>query len=442
MRARTGRWLVDRLGAQRWGRPALRRVFPDHWSFLLGEVALYCFLVLVATGTYLTFFYSPSIAEVTYRGAYAPLDGVVVPAAYRSVVEISFDVPFGLLARQVHHWTALVFVAAIVLHLARVFFTGAFRRPRELNWVIGVALLGLAFVNGTIGYWLAYDLHGGMGLAIGWSTVLSLPVVGPEVAFALFGGEFPSAQMLERFFVLHVVLVPIAIAGLLAAHLALVVLHKHTEVPHRDTDRSDVVGERLWTSYASKSVGVLLLTAAVLVGLGGLAQINPVWLYGPFDPSRVTNPAHPAWYAWWIDGAMELMPRSDLIVAGYRVPNTFFAGALLPTVGFALVLGWPFIEARVTGDRDRHDLLDRPRERPVRTAIGVAALAFFVLVSLSAGNDIIARLLDVDIVTMTWAFRVGVMVGPASAGLVTWWALGRRRRSDPKAEALPSAGQR
>jgi ubiquinol-cytochrome c reductase cytochrome b subunit len=436
-----GHWLVDRLGAERWGRPALRRVFPDHWSFLLGEVALYCFLVLVATGIYLTLFYSPSTAEVIYRGSYAPLDGVAVPAAYRSVIEVSFDVPFGLLARQVHHWAALVFVAAIVLHLARVFFTGAFRRPRELNWVIGVVILGLAFANGTIGYWLAYDLHGGMGLAIGWSTVLSLPVVGPEVAFALFGGEFPSAQMLERFFVLHVLLVPVAIGALLAVHLALVVVHKHTEVPHPRTGRTDVVGERLWTSYASKSVGLLLLTAAVLVGLGGLVQINPVWLYGPFDASRVTNPAHPDWYAWWIDGAMELMPGSDLIVADRRIPNVFVPGVLLPAVGFALVAAWPFVEARVTGDRARHDLLDRPRDRPVRTAIGVAALTFFALVSLSAGNDIIARLLDVDIVTITWAFRVGVVLGPVVAGLLTWRALSRRRPHAEHREATSSASR-
>jgi ubiquinol-cytochrome c reductase cytochrome b subunit len=425
-----GGWLMDRLGVERWGRPALRRVFPDHWSFLLGEVALYCFVVLVATGTYLTLFYSPSTAEVVYEGGYAPLDGVAMPAAYRSVVELSFDVPFGLLVRQVHHWAALVFVAAIVLHLARVFFTGAFRRPRELNWVIGVGLLGLAFVNGTIGYWMVYDLHGGMGLAIGWSTALSIPLVGPEVSFAVFGGEFPSAQMLERLFITHVLLIPVAIGVLIAAHLGLVVLHKHTEVPHPRTGRDDVVGERLWTSYASKSVGLLLLTAAVLVGLGGLVQINPVWLYGPFDAARVTNPAHPAWYAWWIDGAMELMPRWDLVVAGYRVPNVFFAGILLPAVGFTLLAAWPFLEARVTGDRQRHHLLDRPSERPARTAIGVAALTFFALVSLSAGNDILARLLDVDIVAMTWAFRIGVVLGPALAGALTWRAL-RRRTSTP-----------
>ena len=184
------RWIDDRLGASRFTRSTLNKVFPDHWSFMLGEVALYCFVVLVLTGTFLTFFFQPSAKEVVYHGHYAPLNGVHMSDAFRSTVHISFDVRAGLVIRQIHHWAALIFVAAIVTHLCRVFFTGAFRRPRELNWLVGVTLLVLAIFNGFTGYSMPDDLLSGTGLRIAYSIALSVPLVGSWAAFLLFGGWY------------------------------------------------------------------------------------------------------------------------------------------------------------------------------------------------------------------------------------------------------------
>jgi ubiquinol-cytochrome c reductase cytochrome b subunit len=142
-------WFDTRLGTSAFVQKSLTKVFPDHWSFMIGEIALYSFVVLLLTGTFLTFFFDASTSHSVYRGAYAPLNGVEVSDAYRSVLELSFDVRAGLVMRQIHHWAALVFIGAIVAHLCRVFFTGAFRRPREINWIIGVLLLILAIFNGS-----------------------------------------------------------------------------------------------------------------------------------------------------------------------------------------------------------------------------------------------------------------------------------------------------
>ena len=223
------RWFDDRLGASRFARSSLDKVFPDHWSFMLGEIAMYCFVLLVLTGIYLSFFFVPSDKTVVYHGSYAPLRGVQMSQAYESTIRLSFDVRAGLVMRQIHHWAALVFLATIVAHLCRVFFTGAFRRPREINWVIGVTLLILAIFNGFAGYSLPDDLLSGTGLRIAYSIALAIPVIGTWVAFLLFGGEFPAHDILSRLFVIHVLLVPAAIAILLSAHLAIVWRQKHTQ---------------------------------------------------------------------------------------------------------------------------------------------------------------------------------------------------------------------
>src|SRR3954468_18524438 len=206
-------WFDDRLGASRFARSALNKVFPDNWSFMLGEIALYSFVVLVLTGTYLTFFFDPGSKEVTYHGSYKPLVGVRMTEAYRSTVRLSFDVRAGLVFRQIHHWAALVFLAAIVAHLCRIFFTGAFRRPRELNWLIGVTLLLLAIANGFAGYSLPDDLLSGTGLRVANAFMLSIPVIGPHLAFFAFNGEFPGTSIISRLYIVHVLLVPLAIIG-------------------------------------------------------------------------------------------------------------------------------------------------------------------------------------------------------------------------------------
>jgi ubiquinol-cytochrome c reductase cytochrome b subunit len=228
---RSFKYLDERLGTASLARTALRKVFPDHWSFLLGEIALFALVVLIFTGTFLTFFYTPSVEEVIYDGPYEPLRGAHVSAAFDSVLRLSFEVRAGLLMRQTHHWAALVFVAAIVIHLCRVFFTGAFRRPRELNWLVGIGLLFLALGEGFTGYSLPDDLLSGIGLRIFYAVTLAIPVVGTWVTYLLFGGEFPASDIISRLFVFHIMLLPALLLALVGVHLAILVLQKHTQFP-------------------------------------------------------------------------------------------------------------------------------------------------------------------------------------------------------------------
>src|SRR5438105_8462961 len=201
---RAVRWLDERSGAAPFLKGVLRYVFPDHWSFLLGEVALYAFIVLVATGVYLTLFFEPSLSKTVYHGSYSPLRGVEMTDAYRSVLDISFRVKAGLLIRQTHHWAANVFVASIVIHLLRIFFTGAFRKPRDLTYLVGLAMLGAALLEGYLGYSLVDDLLSGMGLAIGYSVALSIPFVGANLASLIWGGPFPGGhEFWSRMYVGH-----------------------------------------------------------------------------------------------------------------------------------------------------------------------------------------------------------------------------------------------
>ena len=413
---RIGSWLDERLHLSRFARQALNKVFPDHWSFMFGEIALYSFVVLVLTGVFLTFFYQASSTPVTYEGSYAPLRGVEVSTAYASTLRLSFDVRAGLVMRQTHHWASLVFLGAIVVHLCRVFFTGAFRKPREINWLIGVTLLLLALFNGFAGYSLPDDLLSGTGLRIMYSITLSVPLVGPWAAFLLFGGEFPSHQILGRLFALHIFVVPAILATLLAVHLALIWHQKHTQFPGPGFTERNVVGSRLWPTYAAKSVGLFFLIAAILAGLGGLVQINPIWLYGPFDPALVTSPAQPDWYLGWIEGALRLFPNWELRGFGHELPEPFFPAVLMPGITFALLYSWPFLERWFTKDRGTHHLLDRPRDRPLRTAFGAATLSFYGVLFAAASNDLLAHWFGVDIALVTWVFRVLVFVVPVVIG--------------------------
>jgi len=414
------RWMDDRLHIAHFSRSALNKIFPDNWSFMLGEIALYCFVVLVLTGTYLTFFFTPSAKEVVYRGSYLPLEGQAMSEAYQSTVRLSFDVRAGLVFRQMHHWAAVIFVGAIVVHLCRIFFTGAFRRPRELNWIIGVTLLVLVMFNGFSGYSLPDDLLSGTGLRIGYSIALAVPVVGTWAAFLVFGGEFPSPDILSRLFVLHVLLVPALIAGLLAAHLAILWRQKHTQFPGPARREDNIVGSKLWPTYTARSIGLFAGVFAMIAFLGGLAQINPIWLYGPFKAAAVSTAAQPDWYMGWLEGALRLAPAWRIHLFGYTVSELFWPGVVLPGITFGLLYLWPFLERRVTHDAAGHQLLDRPRNRPVRTAIGVGVLTFYIVLLVAGSQDIGAQRLATGIPTVTLVLRLLVVVLPPLAALLAW----------------------
>ncbi|MFL5778024.1 MAG: cytochrome bc complex cytochrome b subunit [Chloroflexota bacterium] len=409
-------WIDTRTGVARVGRRALRKVFPDHWSFLLGEIALFAFVILLATGTFLTFFYVPSSAEVTYQGPYEPLHGQGVSAAFDSVLRLSFEVRAGLLMRQIHHWSALVFVGVIVLHLARVFFTGAFRRPRELNWLIGFTLLILAIGEGFTGYSLPDDLLSGTGARIAYSAVLSIPFLGPYLASLAFGGEFPTSALISRFFVIHVMLLPGIFIGGILLHIALLVIHKHTQYPGVLEREENVVGRNFWPGQAFASTGLFFLTAAAVALLGGFFQINPIWTYGPFDAAVVSSPAQPDWYVGWLDGALRVFPPFEPTILGVTIPSPFIPGIVIPGVLLTVVALWPFVEARFTHDRAEHHLLDPLWAHPGRTATGLAILAIFGVLTLAGGNDVLAFYFGTDLESLTRVFRLLVLIVP----VVVW----------------------
>ena len=419
------RWTDDRVGGTSFTRKSLDKVFPDHWSFMLGEVAMYCLVVLIATGVFLTFFFHASSQDVIYTGSFLPLRGQHMSEAYRSVVQLGFDVRAGLLIRQIHHWAALVFLGAIVLHLCRIFFTAAYRKPREINWFIGLTLMLLAIANGFTGYSLPDDLLSGTGLRIAYSILLSVPVIGASLAYLIFGGEFPANDITSRLYVIHVLIVPALIIGLLSVHLAVVWRQKHTQFSGPGRTEHNVVGSRLWPTYALRSLGLLFTVLAVLVALGGLFQINPIWLYGPFVPSSVSTAAQPDWYMGWLEGALRLFPSFKVHLFGYRVPEVILPAVVFPSLTFLALFSWPAIDRRISARNGEavdveHHLLVRPRDRPRRTAFGVAVLSFYVVLFIGGGQDIIAQKFKLGIDDVRAAVRIMLIAVPVAAGAFTW----------------------
>lgn len=415
--------LVDeRLGAAKGVRKALRYVFPDHWSFMLGEIALYAFVVLVGTGVFLATFYVASDETVTYAGSYLPLQGREMGAQYRSVVDLVFEVPAGNLMRQTHHWAANVFVMAIVLHLTRIILTGAFRKPREMNYWTGVTMLGLALVEGFLGYSLIDDLLSGMGLVIAYSVAMAVPIVGGDMAFLLWNGEYPGGEQLwPRMELLHIWVLPIAIATLITIHLAQIIRQHHTRFPGGRRPPTDIVGTPMWPGYALRSTGLLLVTAGVLLLLGGLVQINPIWEWGPYEPYLSTNGAQPDWYLGWLIGGLRLMPPLELQLGDYTlVPNPFWGGALFPTVVFLVLYLWPWLDRRLFGgDRAKHHIADTPRQNPRRTAAFAALGVWVFSVFVAGATDRVYFRTTISYEAQIWFFRAFCVLGPIVAYVAT-----------------------
>ncbi len=408
------RFVDERLGISPLMKKAMEYVFPDHWSFLLGEIALYSFVLLVVTGVYLALFFDPSVAQVTYGGSYGPLRGAHITQAYNSTLDIVFNVPAGLLIRQTHHWAALVFVVAIVIHLMRVFFTGAFRKPRDVNWLIGVTLVTLAIVEGFAGYSLPDDLLSGMGLAIAYGVLMGIPFVGGQLALILWDGNFPgSGAFIDRLFIAHVFILPAVLATLIAVHLAIIMRQKHSQFPGPGRTEENVVGTPLWPAYALRSLGLMMAVFGMLFLLGGLVQINPVWQYGPYEVYLGTNGAQPDWYMGWLIGALRLMPGFDVTIGGHTLaPNPLLGGVIFPLVVFGVLYLWPAAERRITKDFARHDLLQRPRDAPARTALGAAFFSWILTIFMAGAADRLLVNIGFPYAGQVWFFRVLALVAP------------------------------
>nr|WP_245644407.1 ubiquinol-cytochrome c reductase cytochrome b subunit [Nocardioides jensenii] len=408
---------------------SLRKVFPDHWSFMLGEIALWSFVVLLVTGVFLTFWFDPSMAEVQYQGSYDPLRGQHMSAAYASVLDISFDVRGGLLVRQMHHWAAHIFIAAMMIHLLRHALTGSFRKPREVNWLIGTMLLLFGTVNGFFGYSLPDDLLSGTGLRVFDGFLKATPIVGTYLSFFVFGGEFPGDQVISRFYVLHILLIPGVLLALVALHLVLIVYHKHTQWPGPGRTEQNVVGFPLWPVYTAKATGFFFIVFGVIALMGSLLSINSVWKYGPYDPSKVTAGSQPDWYMGWPDGLLRIMPPLETHAWGVTISWSIIIPILVaPLALLLIVMLLPFLEAWITGDKREHHLLQRPRDAPGRTAFMAALVTFYGLAWAAGGNDILATQFHLSLNQITYALRVLIFAGPVIAFLVTKrWCISLQR---------------
>ena len=416
-------WLDDRLSAAGSVKYLLKKVFPDHWTFMLGEIAMYSLIVCLLSGVFLTFWFVPSAGEVVYHGSYVPLRGVTMSEAYASTLDISFDVRGGLIIRQIHHWAALLFIVGLSVHMLRVFFTGAFRKPREINWVIGTTMSLLSIFEGFLGYSLPDDLLSGTGIRAMEGFVQSSPVIGSYLAFMIFDGPFPGQAIIPRLYSVHVLLLPAILVTLFVVHITLVAVQKHTQYPGPGKTNDNVTGFPVMPVYAAKAGGFFFIVFGVTALIAGLVTINPIWAYGPYDPSPITAGSQPDWYMGFADGALRLLPGwLEFTAGGFTFSFNVAIGALLLiTVMYTLMGLYPFLERWVTGDTREHHLLDRPRNNPTRTGLGFAALTFYGVLMFAGGNDIIAIKLGMSINDITHILRLLIFVGP----LIAFWVAKR-----------------
>jgi len=397
-----------------------RKIFPDHWSFMLGEVALYSFVVILLSGTFLTFFFQASMAEVTYDGSYVPLKGIDMSAAMSSTLHISFDIRGGLLVRQIHHWAALLFVASIGLHMLRIFFTGAFRKPREINWIVGFVLFVLAMAEGFTGYSLPDDLLSGNGLRIIDGLIKAIPIVGTWISYLLFGGEFPGTAIVGRLYTLHILLLPLLVIAALGVHLLLMVVNKHTQFAGPGRTNDNVVGVPIMPVFAAKAGGFFFIIFGVIVLVASLVTINPIWLYGPYDPSPVSAGTQPDWYIGFADGALRLIPPGwEFPIGPFTLSLNVFIPVIVLGLFLVLVALYPFFEAWVTGDKREHHIADRPRNAPTRTAIGAAGVTFYAALWAAASSDLIATHFRLSIEGVTHLIQASAVLGPFIAYFIT-----------------------
>ncbi|GAA2526326.1 cytochrome bc complex cytochrome b subunit [Microbacterium mitrae] len=413
-------YLDERTSLSGFVKALGRKIFPDHWSFMLGEIALWSFVVVFLSGTFLTFFFQASMVETHYNGSYAPMVGIPMSAALESTLHISFDLRGGLLVRQIHHWAALVFVAGIGVHMLRVFFTGAFRKPRELNWVIGFVLFILAMAEGFTGYSLPDDLLSGNGLRIIDGMIKGFPVIGTWTSFLLFGGEFPGTDIVGRLYTLHILILPMLVIALIAIHLILMIVNKHTQFAGPGRSNNNVVGYPMMPVYMSKMGGFLFITFGVIVLMASLFQINPIWNYGPYDPSPVSAGTQPDWYIGFADGMLRLAPPNwDVVLFNH----TLSLGILIPVaiigVFILLVLFYPFIEAWITGDKREHHIAQRPRQAATRTAIGAAGVTMYAVMWAAASSDLMATHFHLTMEGVIHTLQALLFLGPIIAYFVT-----------------------
>jgi len=448
------RWVDDRLDLEETEEYA-GKAFPAEDSFLLGEVALFCFVMLALTGIFLGFFFEPSTSTTTYEGSVAKFQGEELPAAFASVLQITYDVPFGMFIRRFHHWAAHLFVASIGLHMLRVFFTGAYRNPREPNWIVGTGLAVLAMGAAYTGYALPFDEFAATATGIGYNVAKSIPVLGEPIAKVVFGGEFPSSSTIPRLYFLHVLVIPLLIAVGLALHMGILIRQKHTEAQRdesvqsagavedtssaasdggqRTVDREDdsvVVGLPAFPNQAAVSAVVFFLTLATLSLLAGFLPVHNIAEYGPNNPAGTPSLIMPDWFFMWLYGFLKLLPTwlsFTIPVVGIHVSTEFIGGIGLPGLMFLVIFAWPFIDYH---DGPVHFTAD-PLDRAWQTGVGVAAIVFIMIASIAGMNNLLSEAVGIGTNTLNPILLASLGFGPLAAFAIVYLTL---RESDDTAE--------
>ncbi|WP_420369402.1 cytochrome b [Curtobacterium sp. L1-20] len=392
---------------------------PIHWTNLMGVVTTACAAVFILTGAVLMLFFVPSSAPVRYDGSYLPLDGETVSAAYASVLHVAFDVPGGMLLRQLHHWSMQLLPAAIMVQMLVVFFTGGFRKPRRTSWVLLFLLLVAALVAGWSGYGLPDDMLSGTGLRIVEGITVGIPVIGPWASSVLFGGAFPG-RIIEHLAIIHFLLAPVLLVVIMAARGLLGWLQRPAQTTGLGRTESNIVGVPLFPTGIMRLSGLFAALLAVLVFVSATVTVNPVWQYGPSDPSNATAGSQPDWYTGFLDGALRLVPPHwEFVWDGYAWPMFILVPLAMVTVFLTGVLVYPFLEQWVSGDDRDHNLLQRPRDTPARTGIGVAAMTFFGALWGAGSADVAAHELGFAFEHLISAGQVMIVAGPLAAFSIT-----------------------
>lgn len=418
------RWLDERLHIGRFRRRFLTKAFPVHDSYILGELALFSFATLVITGVFLALFYIPSTSKVIYDGALLNYRGKSLPEAFASVIYITYDLPMGMLIRQVHHWAANIFIASISLHMLRVLFTGAYRKPREVNWIIGIVLINLAIVSAFSGYTLPYDQFAATAATIGYNVFSSPPIVGEYIGNAVFAGGFPSQAAIPRLYSFHLLLAAL-IAVTIGLHMTVLIKQRHTEPP-RAGDPKKLVGVPLWPNQAFASAMYLFALLAFLFLLGGFLSPHNIAVYGPEDPTTTPTNIAPDWYLMWLFGLLKLVPSAwGITIGGIIIKTEFIGGVLLPGVIWTAIVLLPFIDR---SEREEN-FIANPLDRPFPTALGVLIVTFLLSLAIGGQNDRIAAFLGLGIREANLILFAAIILASFLAGALTYAILRRRRAS-------------
>lgn len=373
-------WLDERLHLSRLNDKFLRKAFPVHHSFFLGEITLFALVILIITGIILALSFEPSNALVVNSFDPGTADKPnLVPAAYHSVLKIN-AMPFGDMLRRVHHWCANIMVGASIIHMMRIYFTGAYKKPREINWWIGIFAMIFASLTAVTGYILPYDNYAFNTVKVVYGITASVPWVGPWLAQAAWGGVFPGEGLIPRIYGYHIMLLPLILMATVGAHMLIMIKQKHTQPQYaKRIAYKKIVGVPLMTQQTPIMILLALIFAGIVLLFSAYVPVHPVEFFGPPTTTPINN-IKPDWYLLWVFGVLAIIPSIEIHLPGNGVLTSEFIGAMLFP---AIPLGLMFLAPMFDRSKENVYYAENPTDHPNRLAAGVAFLAFMIAMSIA-----------------------------------------------------------